>query len=118
MNGWTALERRWRDVALEAVMPGFAEVDHGPFWAALDRAAPPLLRLGFRVAVWTVTWAPPLALGRLRTLPRLPPADRDRLLARLAGSRLYLARQLVTTLKLMACFAYLRAPAVRARYLR
>lgn len=100
----------------DAPLPGFAELDTTAFWAEVDRAAPPLLRLGLRVAVWVLTWLPIVLVGRLRTFPRLSAPEQDQLLCRAAASRWYLLRQLVTLLKALACFAYFREPAVRGRF--
>ena len=134
MNRWSARERRWRDALMAALipvgppndgrpeqdpagrLPGLAELDTTSFWADLDQAAPPLLRLGLRVAVWALTWMPLVLVGRLCTFPRLSPDAQDQLLSRAAASRWYLLRQLVTLLKALACFAYFREPAVRARF--
>ncbi len=117
---WTAAERRWRDALCAALippgraLPGIAAVDTAPFWAEWERAAPPLLRFGARVAVWALTFAPLVVVGAPRLFPRLPRAAQERVLARAASSPSYLVRQLVVTLKLLACFAYLRDPSVRA----
>ena len=120
---WTALERRWRDALCAAMiphaeggaLPGVGAVDAEQFWSEYERAAPELLRFGFRASVWALTWAPPLLLGKPKTFGQLKPADRDRVLERVARSRFYLIRQLPLTVKLLACFAYLRDDDVRAR---
>lgn len=125
MNTWSERERRWRDALLTAVIPasalepeqpGLAEVDTEPFWSEMERAAPPLLRLGLRVAVWVLTWAPLLLIGRARSFGRLADSEQDRLLEQASSSRWYLLRQLVMTLKAIACFAYFRAPTARRRF--
>ena len=79
----------------------------------MEGEAPGLVRLGLRVAVWALTFAPLLLLGSLRLFPGLAPDRQDLLLQRAAGSRFYLLRQLVTTIKALACLAYFRDPRVR-----
>jgi hypothetical protein len=141
MNSWTGLEQRWRDTLLAAMipsarrepvvgtangelsargshaaapeLPGLAELNLEPFWSELERCAPPLLRLGLRVAVWALTWAPLLLLGRARTFGGLRRTDQDRLIDRATRSRWALLRQLALTLKVVACLAYFRDPAAR-----
>jgi len=119
---WTAFERRWRDALLAAVIPappdaerpGLGALDLASFWQSFAKAAPPLLGLGLRVAVWVLTLAPLFLLGKLRLFPSLAEPQKDRLLCRALGSRLYLLRQLVVSLKAVASFAYFSDPAVRA----
>ena len=120
---WTALERRWRDALCAAMipradggaLPGVDAIDTSAFWDEVDRAAPELLRFGFRASVWALSLSPLVLIGKPTTFAHLAPADRDRVLGKVAGSRLYLVRQLPLTVKLMACFAYLRDDDVRAR---
>jgi len=120
---WTGLERRWRDALCAAMiprppggeLPGVGDVDAEAFWAEYEQSAPDLLRLGFRASVWALTLAPPVLLGVPKTFGRLQPGQRDRVLEKVARSRFYLVRQLPLTVKLLACFAYLRDDDVRAR---
>lgn len=125
MNTWSERERRWRDAllaamipasALDSEQPGLEAVDTEPFWNEMERAAPPLLRLGLRFAVWVLTWAPLLLIGRAHSFRRLAGPEQDRVLERAASSRFYLLRQLVMMLKAMACFAYFRVPTARRRF--
>lgn len=99
----------------DASLPGLGEVDTRAFWDEYEASAPELLRFGFRASVWALTLAPPILIGRLRTFDRLSAAERDQVLEKVAGSRSYLVRQLPLTVKLMACFAYLRDDDVRSR---
>jgi hypothetical protein len=118
------MERRWRDALLAAMIPagdcaappGLGELDTERFWREAQRTAPPLLRFALRLAVWALTWLPLLIVGRARRFGALSPADQDRLLVRVSSSRSYLLRQLVQTLRVMACFAYFRAPEVRRHF--
>lgn len=121
MTGWTSVERRWRDALLAALiprseetdLPGLGELDLLPFWEVVDREAPSLLRLGLRIAVWSLTFAPILLIGTPRLFAKLDRARQDTMLNKAAASGSYLLRQLVTTLKTFACLAYLRDPMVR-----
>ncbi len=122
MKSWLGFERRWRDALFaamiprtpEADLPGLDELDLEPFWEVMERQAPAMVRLGLRASVWLLAFSPLFLIGSLRLFPGLDPARRDRVLRRAADSRLYLLRQLVTTVKALACLAYLRDPEVRA----
>jgi hypothetical protein len=124
MTSWTRAERRWRDALLAAMipartgeqLPGFEDLDMGPFWDDVRRTAPPLLRFALRLAVWALTWLPLLVLGRPSSFGGLSRPDQDRMLRRVTASRSYLLRQLVQTVRVMACFAYFRAPEVRTYF--
>lgn len=115
---WTAMERRWRDALLAAMIPdgprlgGFASIDTSDFWLLYSQTAPPLVRFGLRASVWILTWMAMIRVGR--PFHRLPPDEQDRFLRRTARSRLYLTRQLVTTVKLIACLAWFRDPKGRS----
>ncbi len=119
---WTPWERRWRDTLCAAMvpatgddLPGLESVDTGEFWREYERHAPELLRLGFRASVWALSLAPAVVLGKPTTFAGLAREDRDRLLEMVSSSRFYLVRQLPMTVKLLACFAYLRDDDVRTR---
>jgi hypothetical protein len=89
-------------------------LDLDGFWPAFRAAAPPLLRAGLRAAVWTLTLAGPLWFaGRFARFHRLDADARELVLQRAAGSRSYLARQLVNALKVVACFAWCADPGAR-----
>ena len=105
MKHWTRIERRWCQDLLEAMVPGLEELDLAAFWDRFDRVAPPMLRVGLRSSVWALTWLPVPMLRTARHFSRLSPEQRDRFLERANESRAYLLRQLVTTVKVTACFA-------------
>ena len=110
---WTRLDRRWRDEVLQAILPPHAHGVRGgrpvdrieTFWHRFQETAPPMLRWGLRAAVWTVTLSPLLVLGRVRSFGGLSHEERDRCLVRAHGSRIYLLRQALETLKVVACLA-------------
>lgn len=120
---WTGAERRWRNALCAAVvpppddglLPGLGALPTDDFWREVEHAAPLLLRIGLRGAVLAISLCPPIVVGRLATFDHLPRHEQERVVERLAGSRFFLVRQLPTTLKLMACFAYLRDGDVRDR---
>lgn len=122
MIGWTDPERRLRDALFAALLPGdpesglpsIAALDLRAFWEDLDRAAPPLLRFGLRGSVWALSLLPIVIVGVPRTFVGLDDEARQRFLDRAAGSGSFLVRQVLLTLKTVACLAYLRDPAVRA----
>lgn len=119
--GWTALERRWCEALLSALVPGdgrlpaLSELDLDAFWARYGAAAPPMLRFGLRASVDLLALSPPLLLGRARTVAGLSPEEREELLERALSSPVFLIRQLATTVKLIGLMAYLRDPVARAR---
>lgn len=122
MIGWTEPERRLRDALFDALLPGdpdsglpaLGSLDLHAFWEDLDRAAPPLLRFGLRAAVLALALLPLFILRVPRTFLGLDAAERQRFLERAATSTSFLVRQVLLTLKTVACLAYLRDPAVRA----
>jgi hypothetical protein len=117
---WTRLERRWCEALLAAVipdfppLPGLGTIALEPFWQIFDDAAAPLLTFGLRAStVVFCLFGPLLLLGKPCLFTSLSSDERDEMLVRAARSNRYLIRQMATTLKAMACFAYLRDPAVR-----
>lgn len=113
-------ERRWRRALFEAVLPApqgglpaMAEIDLERFWPRFDGVAPAHLRLGLRVATVALGALLPLAAGHRRTLDRLDPAVRDRMLRR--AERLPLLRELLEVVKIVACLAYFDDDRVQRR---
>lgn len=111
---WLPFERRWREALLVAALPPLAAHARDGFWERVAEAAPPIARLGVRVAVWALTLSPPLLIGRWRTFGALNDDERDLVLVRAASHRWYPVRQLADLVKLMACFALFRHREVRA----
>ncbi len=120
-SGWTALERAWSEALFAALLPGggrlpgLAALDLDAFWRRYAEVAPPMLRFGLRASVDLLALSPPLVLGVPRTVLGLDPDQREALLDRALRSRLFLLRQLATTVKLVGLMAYLRDPVARAR---
>jgi len=94
--------------------PAAGDADLDGFLVAFHAAAPPLLRLGFAVAVAVLTWLPVVHTGR--PLHRLDPDRRDACLTAYARSRWWSLRQLVLVAKLVACFAVFRTAAARRTF--
>jgi hypothetical protein len=119
--GWTALETRWADALLEAMipprdegrLPAYADVDTRDFWESLRQYAPLQMRLVLRAAVWVLTITPWIYGVSLRTFPHLSIDERDALLQRAVRSDSFLLRQLVSTIRIAATFSYFRHPDVR-----
>ncbi len=116
-------ESAWAEAAMQAIFPGSPEegmagiADMGltGFLADVMRYLPTRAALGMRIAIWLVALAPLFVLGRLTTIARLPLLDRERVVAALAGSRVYAVRSLVLILKTMGALLYGGDASVRAR---
>jgi len=118
-----AFERRWA----EAVLAGFAPPD-GPglapavgsvdYVGTVQRMMDASTRIaawGLRIAIWIAALSPMWLLGRLRTVRTLRPAERAEALDRLLQHRFRMVRELTLLLKLSACMALFRVPALRKR---
>jgi hypothetical protein len=108
------LNRRDR-LILEALLPsgahaslpyGVAEVNFDAFWSAFERTALPSWHRGFRAALWIATWFAPLLVRRLPPLTLHDRPTRERALAAMEHSRLYLLRQMLGLLKTTVCLGY------------
>lgn len=123
-EGWTKFEMEWRDSLLNAMipetpgtgLPGFAAVDRGDFWSVFRRRAPFLLRAGFRLAVWILTFLPVFSRRSRTTFHRLAPEGQDGFLRKMSSSRSYLMRQLIQMIKLVACFGYFNDSRIRGKF--
>jgi len=121
---WTAMERRWRDALLDAMipsipasrLPGINSLDLSAFWMEYIERAPFLLRAGFRLAVWIMTFLPIFTFFSIKPFHQLTPDRRDIFLVRSSSSNSYLVRQLATTIKLIASLAYFHDPIVRGSF--
>ena len=120
----TAVERRFRDALLGAMIPGdparglpaFTDLDTSAFWAHFEDHAPPLLQFGFRAATVFVALEPVTLGFGARTLDRLSPDEREQFMEKLAARQDFLHRQLAMALKTTACFAYFREGGPRKAY--
>ena len=110
-----AFERRWTQVALEAIFPGGAnQIDAGAALEDVFRTVPARVALGLRAAVWLLALAPIVVLFRPRTLASLDVKTRERVVLTLLSSPMYLVRQLALLLKAFGALMFVAAPGVRA----
>ncbi len=117
------VERAWASAVLPSFAGGASEVFSAPaedvdYVAAYARfvgSAAPKARLGVRVALLLVMTSPLWLAGRLRSFAALELEERSALLERLSSHRLFFVRELCLLVKLVACMAIFRSPALRAR---
>jgi hypothetical protein len=109
------MARRSAPAVLAAVVPGLEDCDLDAFWEEYRRAAPPLLRFGFRASLVALELLPPLMIRRLALFRQLDEQTRADYLAKVDASPSFALRQMMQTIKLIGCFAYLRDEDVRRR---
>jgi|SRR5579859_7993134 len=88
------------------VLPGLLDAGFEAFYDDFRASAPLSLRLALRAALWSCTWVAPCLAGRLPPLSRLQEEDRERALEALGRSRVYLLRQMLLVVKLVASLRY------------
>jgi hypothetical protein len=113
---------RWitRRVLLEmlpagGVLPGLDIIDLDGFLRGFGRDAPFLMRLGLALSVGIFVMSAPLTLGIPWPAIWLPRKLRARHAKRLATHRIYVVRQTVTMLKMVAGMAWGQDPRIRIR---
>lgn len=114
-------ERRWAEALFAAILgpveehglPPFATIDHAAFHRAIDTAPGPMFAPGLRAMVYALTFAPLVDPRFRRPFFALDPDARLRCIAAMAADRRYVIRQMLSTLKILACFAYYEDPRVR-----
>lgn len=120
---WSATERAWAEAVFVALFPepprsqlpaGASSLAVAGEVVALLDGVPVRQAIGVRLALWMVALAPPWVLGTFATIATLDVAQRERLVAELLASRVYVVRQLTLALKAMGALAFARAPAVRS----
>jgi len=89
---------------MAAVLPGLDPADARSALATYRRATDPFAEVGFRAAVWALWLVPLLSTGS--TFGGLAPGRADALVQQWYSSRRYLLRQMVTVVKMVACFAH------------
>lgn len=118
----SGFERRLAEALMDAVLgvgapggppPPRAE-DRGAFWRLLATYAPPYLRPGLRGTVWALSAWPLLLPGLRRPFLALSPEARLDAVAAMEESPVATVRQLLSTLKIFACFALAEDPRGRA----
>lgn len=108
-----AFERRWAE-ALFGALVGRPVEDRPGFWAALAAHGPAYLAPGLRLAVHGLTFLPVVMRGFGRPFYALDDGARARCVEALAAHPRTTVRQLLSTLKVLACLALFEDPAVRA----
>ncbi|MCA1554542.1 MAG: hypothetical protein LC737_09205 [Chloroflexi bacterium] len=115
------LTRRAR-IVLDTLLPaqahaqlplGLFDAEFESFQVEFERSATLQLRLAFGVALFVAVWLSPLLIHHLPPLTRHGRETRERALAALAHSRIYVLRQLLTVLKLVTSLCYGAHPTVR-----
>ncbi len=96
---WFAFELAWLSAWCSAVL-GSERVIRPSFWTTFSKAAPWPLFWGLRACVW--------GLNLARLLPQNWRRTREALVTRWNGGN-YLQRQMVMTVKVVACFDYFDA---------
>jgi hypothetical protein len=115
-------ERRWAEAIFAAVLPGgaglpaFAAIDRDTFWRCLEQAPAPSFGVGLRAMVHALTFLPVADARLRRPFFQLSEDERRAFVLDLEQRDSYPARQLLTTMKTLACFAYFDDPIVRERF--
>lgn len=118
-----AFERAWAEPLFAAILgpteehglPSFDAIDHTAFYRAIDSAPGPMFAPGLRGIVYALTFLPVADARFGRPFFRLDPDERLRCIEAMAASERYAVRQMISTLKILACFAYFEDERVRAR---
>ena len=116
-----ARERAWAEALFEAILgsverhglPSFASVDTERFYRAIDSAPGPQFAPGLRAMVTAATFATVPSFGK--PFHALDREARARAIEQLASDERYVTRQILSTLKILATFAYYEDPEVRRR---
>ncbi len=98
-------ERRWAELLFAALLGRDALPGLEAFWATVARAPPPYFGPGLRAAVYALTFLPVAEAGYRRPFFALSPEQRLDWAERLDADERVLVRQLVSTVKTVACLA-------------
>ncbi|MFO0714798.1 MAG: FAD-dependent oxidoreductase [Sandaracinus sp.] len=121
MSALSPREQRWAEALFDAILgpleahglPSFASVDKASFYRAIDTAPGPQFSPGLRGMILAADLATLPTHGR--PLHRLDRTARIAAIDALSRQESYLARQILSTLKILATFAYYEDPEVRRR---
>ena len=118
----TATERGWAEALFagildteETELPPFSSIDPSEFFRIFETAPAPLVRAGLRPMVHTLTFLP-LVSGFKKPFFMLSKDERSAFLESIERSPRYFVRQSLTTMKMLACFAYFEDDGVRRRF--
>lgn len=120
MSALPPREREWAEAIFEAILgpleehglPSFASVDRASFYAAIDHAPGPQFGPGLRSMVTGANLSSVARFGK--PLHALGKAERIAAVDAMADDSRYVVRQILSTLKILATFAYYEDPRVRA----
>jgi hypothetical protein len=123
MSALRAFERAWAEPLFAAIigpteehgLPSFESIDHSSFYRAIDSAPGPAFAPGLRAIVYALTFLPAADLRFRKPFFALDADARLRCIDAFASDERYVVRQMLSTLKILACFAYFEDPRVRAR---
>ncbi|GMU59435.1 MAG: hypothetical protein AMXMBFR34_11980 [Myxococcaceae bacterium] len=110
-----SFERRWAEVLFDAILPVPVTADRTAFWRYLSSATPPYFSPGLRAMVHALTFLPLTLAGFRRPFFALSEDARLACIERLGTDSRPGVRQLVATLKVLACFAAFEEPGLRKR---
>lgn len=111
----SGFERAWADALFDAVL-GTPVADRERFWTLLAERGPAPLGAGLRLAVHTLTFLPVTMRGYGRPFFALETEARLDCIEAMATHPRLMVRQVVSTMKVLACFALLEAPGARQRF--
>ncbi len=109
-------ERAWAEALFSAVLPmdpPFSAIDRTHFWRCLEEAPADTFGVGLRGMVHALTFMP-LTRGQ-GPFFTLDEEEQERFLDSIAKDERYVVRQMIVTMKTLACMAYYDDPTVRAR---
>ncbi len=97
-------------------LPGVGDTDMVAFLRTLRSEAPFLIRVGLVLGSWLLVFAPILTIYLPVPAFMLSQRLREKHVQRASGHRLYLFRQAVMLVKMMAGLCWGRHPDIRARF--
>jgi choline dehydrogenase-like flavoprotein len=124
VSGLGPHERRWAEALFSAVLgpveehglPAFEAVDKAAFYQAIETAPGPQFLPGLRGMLYAANFAPLLDPRFGKPFSSLDRAAQLRFVEAMSGQTGFVTRQILSTLKILATFAYYEDPAVRARH--
>lgn len=115
-------ERRWAELLFDALLgaggavPAMATVERATFWRCLGETTPPYFAPGLRAAVHALTFLPVTLAGFRRPFFALSPERRLACMEQLGRDPRLFVRQLLSTLKVVACLALFEDDGARRRF--
>lgn len=121
MSALPPREQAWAEALFEAILgpveehalPSFASIDKTSFYAAIDHAPGPQFSPGLRGMVTAASLSTVPSFGR--PFHALDRAQRSAAIDRMAKDERFVIRQILSTLKILATFAYYEDPEVRRK---